>query len=407
MRRVVITGASGISALGHDWSTIEANLRAGKNKVQVISEWDDIAGLNTRLGAPVPDFTTPSHYPRKKLRSMGRVSIMSVRATEVALEQAGLLGTNELIQGGAGVSYGSCIGTGSEVPALTRVLQERTTIDLNAATYLKTMTHTATVNIGLFFNMTGRIIPTASACTSGSQGIGYAYEAIKYGMQNIMVAGGGEEFSVMPVAVFDTMFATSMRNDQPQSSPRPFDRDRDGLVIGEGACSLILEEYEHAKARGANIIGEIVGFGTNSDGAHVTEPNAPTMAQAMRLALQDAGIDAAQIGYVNAHGTATAKGDIAETRATQEVLGTGKPISSLKSYVGHTLGACGALEAWWTLEMMRNGWYAPTINLDNIDPDCGDLDYIRGDGREMQHEYAMSNNFAFGGVNTSLIIKRL
>lgn len=407
MRRVVITGMSGISALGHDWPTVEANLRAGRNKVQTISEWDDIAGLNTRLGAPVMDFETPAHYPRKKLRSMGRVSVMSVRASEVALEQAGLLGSDELINGNAGVSYGSCIGTGSEVPALTRVLRDRTTIDLNAATYLKTMTHTATVNIGLYFGMTGRIIPTASACTSGSQGLGYAYEAIKYGMQDIMIAGGGEEFSVMPVAVFDTMFATSMRNDQPELSPRPFDRDRDGLVIGEGACSLILEEYEHAKARGANILGEIVGFGTNSDGAHVTEPAESTMAQAMRLALRDAGITPEQIGYVNAHGTATAKGDVAETRATQTVLGAGKPISSLKSYIGHSLGACGALEAWWTLEMLRNDWYAPTINLDNIDSACGDLDYIIGAGREMQHEYAMSNNFAFGGVNTSLVIKRL
>jgi 3-oxoacyl-[acyl-carrier-protein] synthase II len=407
MRRVVITGMSGISALGHDWPSVEANLRAGRNKIQRIADWDTIEGLNTRLGAPVMDFETPTHYPRKKLRSMGRVSIMAVRATEVALEQAGLLGSEDLVNGGAGVSYGSCIGTGSEVPALTRVLQDRTTMGLNAATYLKTMTHTATVNIGLYFGMTGRIIPTASACTSGSQGLGYAYEAIKYGMQDIMIAGGGEEFSVMPVAVFDTMFATSMRNDQPELSPRPFDRDRDGLVIGEGAGSLILEEYEHAKARGATIFGEIAGFGTNSDGAHVTEPAESTMAQAMRLALRDAGIEPEQIGYVNAHGTATAKGDVAETRATQAVLGVGKPISSLKSYIGHSLGACGALEAWWTLEMLRHGWYAPTINLDNIDPACGDLDYITGAGREMQHEYAMTNNFAFGGVNTSLVIKRL
>ncbi len=407
MRRVVITGMSGISALGHDWPSVEANLRAGRNKIQRIADWDDIDGLNTRLGAPVTDFETPAHYPRKKLRSMGRVSVMAVRASEVALEQAGLLGSDELVNGSAGVSYGSCIGTGTEVPALTRVLQDRTTIGLNAATYLKTMTHTATVNIGLYFGMTGRIIPTASACTSGSQGLGYAYEAIKYGMQDIMIAGGGEEFSVMPVAVFDTMFATSMRNDHPELSPRPFDRDRDGLVIGEGAGSLILEEYEHAKARGATIFGEIAGFGTNSDGAHVTEPAEATMAEAMRLALRDAGIGPEQIGYVNAHGTATAKGDVAETRATQSVLGAGKPISSLKSYIGHSLGACGALEAWWTLEMLRHGWYAPTINLDNVDPDCGDLDYITGAGREMQHEYAMTNNFAFGGVNTSLVIKRL
>lgn len=407
MRRVVITGASGISALGHDWPSSEAALRAKRNKIQVIRAWDDIEGLKTRLGAPITDFETPKHYPRKKLRSMGRVSVMSVRASEVALEQAGLLGSDILTGGRAGVSYGSCIGTGSDVPALTSVLRNRTTIELNASTYLKTMTHTATVNIGLYFGMTGRIIPTASACTSGSQGLGYAYEAVKYGMQDVMVAGGGEEFSVMPVAVFDTMFATSMRNEEPELTPRPFDRDRDGLVIGEGACSLILEEYEHAKARGANILGEIVGYGTNSDGAHVTEPRWETMTEAMRLALADAGLAPEQIGYVNAHGTATPKGDIAESRATATALGTGTPISSLKSYLGHTLGACGALEAWLTLEMLRNDWYSPTINLDNLEPECADLDYITGDGRNMQHEYAMTNNFAFGGVNTSIIIRRL
>ncbi|MBU2885698.1 beta-ketoacyl-ACP synthase [Gilvimarinus agarilyticus] len=405
MRRVAITGVGAVSALGNDWPSVEADLRAGQNKVQVFSEWDAIEGLNTRLGAPV-EFATPKHYPRKKLRSMGRVSVMAVDASERALTMAGLLDDPLLKSGRAGVSYGSCIGTPGDVPALTRVVSDNTTVDITASTYLRTMTHTATVNIGLFFGMTGRIIPTASACTSGSQGIGYAYEAIKYGMQDIMIAGGAEEFHVTPVAVFDTLFATSTSNDTPELTPRPFDKNRDGLVLGEGACSLILEEYEHAKARGATILGEIVGYGTNSDGAHVTEPRAVTMAGAMRTALNDAQLTAADIGYVNAHGTATAKGDVAESQATCEVLGEGKPISSLKSYIGHTLGACGALEAWMTLEMMHTGWFAPTINLTEVDPDCAPLDYIQGAGRELDCQYAMSNNFAFGGVNTSLIIKR-
>ncbi|WP_049721111.1 beta-ketoacyl-ACP synthase [Gilvimarinus polysaccharolyticus] len=405
MRRVVITGVGAVSALGNNWHEVQAALAAGHNKIQRIDDWDDIAGLNTRLGAPV-DFTTPAHYPRKKLRSMGRVSVMAVSATEQALAQAGLVGDPCLTNGSTGVSYGSCIGTPSDVPALTRVVTDRTTIDLTASTYLRTMTHTATVNIGLFFNMTGRIIPTASACTSGSQGIGYAYEAIKYGMQDLMVAGGAEEFHVTPVAVFDTLFATSTRNNEPTLTPRPFDTGRDGLVIGEGACSLILEEYEHARARGANILGEIVGYGTNSDGAHVTEPSAATMSRAMQLALADAKLSPEQIGYVNAHGTATAKGDIAESHATVAALGAGKPISSLKSYIGHTLGACGALEAWMSLEMMNSGWFAPTINLEQVDPACAELDYIQHTGRAIECDYVMSNNFAFGGVNTSLIIKR-
>lgn len=404
MRRVVITGIGATSALGDDWSSVSAALRAGQNRIKRIADFDQVEGLNTRLGAPVDHFAVPAHYSRKALRSMGRGAVMAVRATEMALEQSGLAGDNALRNGRAGVSYGSCIGAPADVPALARVLTDRTTVDINASTYVRTMTHTSAVNIGLYFNMTGRIIPTASACTSGSQGIGYAYEAIKYGLQDVMVAGGSEEFSITQVAVFDTLFATSMRNNNPELTPRPFDRDRDGLVIGEGACSLILESREHAIARGAKILGEIVGYGTNSDGTHITEPNAATMASAMQLALADAGLTPEQIVYVNAHGTATAKGDIAESQATASVLGR-VPISSLKSYIGHTLGACGALEAWMSLEMLRDGWFAPTLNLNNIDPACGDLDYITGEGRQLQGEYVMSNNFAFGGINTSLIIK--
>ena len=207
-------------------------------------------------------------------------------------------------------------------------------------------------------------------------------------------------------AVFDTLFATSVRNGEPAMTPRPFDANRDGLVLGEGACTLVLEELEHAKARGARILAEVAGYGTNSDGTHVTQPQAKTMAQAMRLGLESAGIPASEIGYVNAHGTATDHGDVAESAATLAVLGDQVPISSLKSYMGHTLGACGALEAWMTIEMMREGWFAPNLNLETVDPDCAALDYVRGSGRELQTEWAMSNNFAFGGINTSLVLRR-
>lgn len=406
MRRVVVTGMSGISALGDNWVDTFSGLKACQNFVQRMP-WDGVEGLHTRLGAPIPDFTTPKHYPRKMLRSMGRVAVMSVRATEVALEEAGLLGSDILKSGRMGVAYGSCIGTPADVPVLSRVITDKSTLGLNSGTYLKVMSHTAAVNVGLYFGMTGRIIPTTSACTSGSQGIGYAYEAIRYGQQDLMVAGGSEEFCLTQTSVFDVMFATSTRNENPELTPRPFDKDRDGLVLGEGACSIILEEYEHAIARGATIYGEIVGFGTNSDGQHVTEPSTQTMGIAMQLALDNAQLPSSEIAYVNAHGTATGKGDIAETQATQRILGAGKPISSLKSYLGHTLGACGSLEFWMSLQMMRNKWFAPTINLDNVDPACGDLDYITGAGRELDAEYVMSNNFAFGGINTSLIIRRI
>ena len=225
-------------------------------------------------------------------------------------------------------------------------------------------------------------------------------------MQTIMLAGGGEELCPTEAVVFDTLFATSTTNDTPEQTPRPFDKQRDGLVIGEGACTLILEELEHAQARGATIYAELVGFGTNSDGQHVTQPNAETMEVAIRLALKDAKLSPQDIGYISAHGTATDRGDIAETTATHAVFGANTPISSLKSYTGHTLGACGSLEAWTSIQMMNEGWFAPTLNLNEVDPECGELDYIKGDIRQLETQYVMSNNFAFGGINTSLIFKR-
>ena len=243
------------------------------------------------------------------------------------------------------------------------------------------MAHTSPVNIGVHFGLRGRVYTTSSACTSGSQGIGYAYEAIKYGKQDMMVAGGCEALCPTEAAVFDTLYATSVRNDTPQLSPRPFDRDRDGLVIGEGAGTLILEELEHAQARGAHIYAELVGYGANSDGTHVTQPSSETMEVVMRLALEDAQLPPDAIGYISAHGTATDRGDIAESQATARLFGDSVPISAFKSFTGHTLGASGALEAWVAIEMMNCSWFHATVNLDHVDPKCGKLDYIMKDAR--------------------------
>jgi len=405
MNRVVVTGMSAITALGDDWQTFKQNLEKGENAVQVINEWDKLDGLNTRLAAPITHFEKPSHYKRKMIRSMGRVSLMATRATELALEQANLLEHASLTDGTTGIAYGSSVGSTEPLIAFGRMMDTGCMNGVTATSYIKMMSHTAPVNVGVFFGLKGRVITTSSACTSGSQGIGYAYEAIKFGRQKLMVAGGAEELCVTEAAVFDTLYATSIKNDSPKETPKPFDQNRDGLVIGEGACTLILEEYEHAKTRGANIIAEIVGFGCNSDGVHVTQPTASTMQIAIEQALTDAQISSDKIGYVNAHGTATERGDIAETNATANALGK-VPISSLKSYLGHTLGACGSIEAWASINMMQDNWFSPTLNLQEVDPLCGDLDYIKGKGREINTDYVMSNNFAFGGINTSLIFKR-
>ena len=406
-KRVVVTGMAGITALGSDWDTIEGKLRASVSGIQVMPEWNQYRDINTRLAGPVADFAAPSHYTRKATRTMGRVALLGTRASELALQDAGLLGDPEIRGGGMGVAYGSSTGSTDAIREFFSLLATGENGAINATTYVRMMGHTAAVNIGVYFGLKGRVIPTSSACTSGSQGIGYAYEAIKFGKQTMMVAGGAEELCVTEAAVFDTLFATSTRNHAPKTTPSPFDRDRDGLVIGEGAGSLILEELEHARARGARIYAEIVGFGSNSDGDHVTQPNKVTMETAMRLALDDAGLPPQAIGYINAHGTATERGDIAESQATQQLFGSRVPFSSMKGNLGHTLGACGAIESWFTVQMLRNGWYAPTLNLHNVDPRCGELDYIIGAGRELQCEYAMNNNFAFGGINTSLIFRRL
>ncbi|MGI3294681.1 beta-ketoacyl-ACP synthase [Neisseria sp. SLRRB23] len=404
-RRVAVTGIGGITAFGRDWQSIQAAFKAEKNAVKYMDWRERFPELEAQLGAPIEDYAPPKHWTRKQLRSMGRVSYLCVDAAEQALTDAGLLGDESITDGRMGVACGSSSGSTKDIGDVGELLLTGTSRNFSANTYVRMMPHTTAANIGIFFGLKGRIIPTSSACSSGSQGIGYAYEAIKYGLTDMMLAGGGEEFCPSEVYVFDSLYAASRRNGEPEKTPRPYDVNRDGLVIGEGAGIFVLEELEHAKRRGAKIYAELVGYGANSDGSHVTQPQKETMQKCMELALQDAGITPDKIGYVNGHGTATEKGDIAETLATEAVFGF-VPISSQKSYLGHTLGACGALEAWFSIEMMNGGWFAPTLNLNDIDPRCGKVDYILSGGREIETDYVMSNNFAFGGVNTSLVFKR-
>lgn len=405
-RRVVVTGMGGVTALGNDWPTVRTAFAAGRTGIRRMDSWDRFEGINTRLAAPVVDFSVDDRYPRKKTRTMGPVAKMAVAATEAALGDAGLRDDPVIRSGRTGVAYGSSFGSPDAVLGFYELKMHGASRHLNATTYIQMMSHTALVNVGLFFGITGRMIPTSTACTSGSQAIGYAYEAVKWGKADIMLAGGAEELDITDSAVFDTLFATSTCNDRPHTAPRPYDKDRDGLVIGEGAATLVLEDYEHARARGARIYAEVVGFATNSDGNHVTQPQAATMETALRMALDDSGLSPEAIGFVNGHGTATEWGDIAETAATHAVFGARVPIHSLKSYFGHSLGACGSIEAWLGIEMMREGWFCHTANLDTVDDRCAPLDYLMAEGRRLEVDYLMSNNFAFGGINTSLIFAR-
>jgi len=407
MKRVVVTGMSGITSIGDSWDSFAAALRAGKSGIRYMQEWDKYPELNTRLGGPVDDFQFPPQYSRKRTRTMGRVAQLCVSAALKAVSDAGLDDDPVLKSGDTGCSFGSCTGSSDAGVDFSKMLVSQDMSKINATTYIRMMAQTGVVNVALFLGLKGRVYSTNTACTSGSQGIGYAYEAIKVGQQKVMICGGCEELCPTEAAVFDTLYATSTKNDTPNLSPAPFDRNRDGLVIGEGAGAFVLEEYEFAKARGAHIYAELVGYGTNCDGGHVTQPDQDTMGIAMELALRDAQLLPSAIGYISAHGTATDRGDIAESQATAKLFGNRVPLSSLKGNLGHTLGACGALEAWAAIMMMNEGWFAPTLNLHEVDPQCGDLDYIVGDCRALQVDCVMSNNFAFGGINTSLIFKRV
>lgn len=404
--RVVITGMAGVTALGNHYQTIIDNMQQQQTAIRQMKEWGDIAGLHTQLAAPISNFILPEHYERKKIRSMGRVAQLATVATERALSEANLLNSSSLSAGNIGIAYGSCSGSTGALADLVTIQTEKSIKHVTATTYLKAMSHTCAVNLALFFNICGRLIPTASACTSSSQALGYAYEAIKHGYQDVMIAGGAEELCVTQAAIFDTLFATSQQNSQPHLTPRPFDKNRDGLVLGEGSCTLILESLEHAQERGAPIYAEIVGFATNCDAVHITQPTAAKMQIAIEKALDNAQLQPEQIGYINAHGTATERGDIAETEATYNVFGSTTPISSFKSYFGHTLGACGAIEAWLSIMMMQQNSFMPTINLTEVDVRCAPLDYIMQQARVLDCDYIMSNNFAFGGINTSLIFKK-
>ena len=405
-RRVVVSGGYIVSALGNEWSEILPALKAGKNCVRYMEDWEKYAEMNTRLACPI-DFKMPN-YPRQKTRGLGRVGQLALVSADKAMENAGFNAEDPMLKNGrCGVAYGSSMGSIEPLMDFYSMLILNDVKKMTATTYIRAMPQTCAANIGVFFGLTGRLITTNTACTSSSQAIGFAYEAVRDGVQDIMLAGGADEMSPVNAAIFDTLFAASNKNDNPGKTPAAYDINRDGLVVGEGAGTLILEEYEHAKKRGANIIAEIIGFGTNTDGRHITSPNRSTQSIAMKMALDDAGIDPSIIGYVNTHGTSTKAGDVSESWATMDIFKRAVPASTLKNYLGHTLGACGVIEAWISLLMMKEKWYCPNINLEKLDPEVAPLDFITGNGREMDLEYIMSNNFAFGGINTSLIFKKM
>ncbi|MGF1465293.1 MAG: beta-ketoacyl-ACP synthase [Sandaracinaceae bacterium] len=404
-RRVVVTGLGVTSPIGTSLDASVQALRAGRSGVRRMPAWDDIEDMQGKLGAVVdPALDLKAHFPRKRRRTMGRVAQLAVHATDQAVAQAGL-GPELLEHDRTGVAFGSTHGSSEETESYSRRLsQDRTMRGLDPNAYFKIMTHTCAVNVAQAYRVRGRVASTCTACTSGSQALGRGFELVRAGVQDRMICGGAEELHYTSAVTFDLLMATSTRYlSTPSRTPRPFDADRDGLVVGEGAGALILEDLEAARARGATPLGEVLGYATNCDGAHISAPREDGMRRVMELALADAGLAASAIDFVCAHATGTEIGDLAESLATRAAFGRAVPVASLKGYVGHTLGACGAIEAAWCFAMIGRGFLAATLNLERVDPRCGDLDYVR-EQREVRPRLVMSNNFAFGGINTSLVL---
>lgn len=405
MRRVVITGFGILSPIGNSKEEIKDSFYNKRSGVTYIEEWEKIKGLKSKVAGIVKNLDEKI-LDRKARRSMGKVSLYSTICSKIAIENAGL--TEDLLHSGRlGVAAASTIGSPQAYEDFFYEIFKTNSIEeITSMTFLKIMNHTTAANIAVNFGITGRVLSPSSACTSSSQSIGFAYEAIKYGIQDVMLAGGAEEVHHTTVATFDILnVASSGYNDKPYLTPAPFDKNRDGMVVGEGGGMVVLEELEHAKKRGAKIYGEITGFSSLCDGNHMSTPAKEGMINTMNSALKDANVNKENIDYINAHATATDTGDVAESEATRTIFENKTPISATKSFTGHTLGACGVHELIYCLFMLEDNMIYPTIHLNEIDPRCEGVNIIK-ELTEKKLNTIMTNNFAFGGINTSIVLKR-
>lgn len=407
-RRVVVVGMGVRSPIGNSLEEFVDSLKKCRTGIRQMPEWEKIQRLRSRVAGLCNIEGQEISIPRGYRRSMGRVAILAALSAIDAVNASGL-DEDEIASQICGVSYGSTEGSiGNQEAHIVKLIHNRTLEGIPPSWYLKSMSHTCAGNISILFNTRGPFIASCTACTSGSQGVGFGYEAIRTGKADIMITGGAEEMSFLSAAVFDLMMATSTNyNDSPSETPRPFDADRDGLVVAEGAATLVLEEYERAKRRSAPIIGELEGFWTNGSGKHLTNPDALSMEECLIGALNDAKRNPDEIQHVNAHATATLHGDEIEAIVMNKVYGPDVPVSSIKGHLGHTMGASGAIEAIATLLMMREGFIAPTLNLKRPDPTLSPLKHVVGESWDKRINIGVSNNFAFGGVNTSLVFSLL
>jgi 3-oxoacyl-[acyl-carrier-protein] synthase II len=403
MKRVVVTGMGILSPIGNTLETVLCALTKGNSGVRYMKEWAGVNGLRS-LVAGVVDGIDPRRINRKYRRTMGRVAMLASLAAKNAASDAGL-SEDEISSERSGVSMGSTTGSGQELENFfgsyirTGGIQET-----EGTAFMRIMSHTVAANVAAVLGVKGRLVAPCSACASSTQAIGFGYEAIREGYQDIMFCGGADDLHPTTAGVFDILNAASKEyNDAPRKTPRPFDARRDGLVVSEGACVVVLEEYERARARGAKVYGEMLGYGTCCDGHHMTSPNVEGMLRSMKAALHVAEVNATDLDYINAHATGTRLGDASECQAISALVGDSVAVSSTKGHTGHTLAACGAIELVFCLMMMKNDIIIPTLNLDEIDSPCASIRHIT-ENVDAVLKLVMTNSFAFGGVNAVLVL---
>jgi 3-oxoacyl-[acyl-carrier-protein] synthase II len=406
LKRVVITGVGVVSPLGNGLAALMKGIEEGRSAVRRMEGWEQYVGLHSLVAAPV-EIQDEKRIPRQKRRSMGRMSIFAAQAADEAIADAGLVLADENLWK-IGCVIGSTMGSAKSInDTFETMLPDKDLSRLNSTMFFQCMSHTAAVNVAQYLGLNGTVMAPAAACASALHAIGTGYDLIRLGRQEVLLCGGAEELHPTVTGSFDILFATSTKyNDRPQRTPRPFDRDRDGLVCGEGSGLVVLEDYDRAIKRNAKIYAEITGYSTTANGLHVSQSNRESMVSCMRQALGEAGANPASVDYISAHATATLQGDQEEAEAIREVFGATVPVSSLKGYIGHTLGASGAIELAASLSMMERGVIYPTLNLENVSPECEGIQHVLQPVRK-QVGTVLKNGFAFGGINAALVYKKI
>ncbi len=406
MNRVFITGLGVVSPFGLGIDTMVSAMKNGESAIRNMhKEWQmSVPDLECWVGAPLKETLNIKDIPRTYRRSMGLTAQMAYVAAKESLDAAGV--TEEMRKSGRmGVAYGSTTGSVQAMSNLFEAyFQKGSFKNIGSGTFFKVMSHTSAANLAHAFGLYGRLFSTDSACTSSTQAIGLGFESIRAGKQDAMLCGGSDELHPIASATFDLVYAASYKyNDKPEQTPRPFDKDRDGTVCGAGAGCLVLESESSAKARGAKCLAEILGFATLVDAGSMAQSNRDSIVRCIKSALEDAGVDARQVGYINAHATGTLQGDAAEAQGIREVFGDETPVSSLKGYIGHTAAASGVLELSACLKAMGENILLPTRNLKKPSKDCKGVDHLI-QATSSNCEIFVKNSFGFGGINAVLIL---